>query len=397
MGLQNIKPLNEDHMILSIGPHHPSTHGVLRVVLELDGETIVRSWPEHGFLHTGIEKHAEHLTWQQAMTVLERMDYLSPISNNLGYCLAVERLLGIEAPPRAQVARVILAELQRIASHLVWLGTGGLDLGAMSIFFYCFNCREWILDIMEETTGARMNMTAFRAGGLQQDLPENFVAMVRKFLKDFPPHVKDLHSLLDANPIFKDRLIGTSKISAEKALSLGLTGPNLRGSGVPYDIRKAFPYSGYEQFNFSIPVTTTGDNYGRYLVRMAELDESLRIIEQALNKLPGGEFRVNNPKIALPPKSEVKANMEALIHQFKLVSTGFEVPKGEIYQAVESPRGEIGFYVISDGGTRPARVRVRPPSFYSVHALPSFMDGELIADMVAVIASADPVFGEVDR
>lgn len=397
MGLQNIKPLSEDHMILSIGPHHPSTHGVLRIVIELDGETIVRSWPEHGFLHTGIEKHTESLTWQQAMTVTERMDYLSPISNNLGYCLAIEKLLGIEPPPRAQTARVVLAEIQRIASHLVWLGTGGLDLGAMSVFMYCFNCREWILDIMEEVTGVRMNMTAFRIGGLHRDLPDSFVPMVRKFLADFPSHLQDLHDLLDANPIFKDRLVGTSKVSAERALSLGLTGPNLRGSGVPYDIRKAFPYSGYEQYNFQIPITTTGDNYGRYLVRMAEIEESLKIIHQAVDKLPGGDFRIKDPKIALPPKSEVKTNMEALIHQFKLVSQGFEVPKGEVYQAVESPRGEIGYYVISDGGTKPARVRVRPPSFYSVHALPAMMNGELIADMVAVVASADPVFGEVDR
>ncbi|WP_324667857.1 NADH dehydrogenase (quinone) subunit D [Geochorda subterranea] len=387
----------QERMTVSIGPHHPSTHGVLRLIVELDGETITDAEAEIGFLHTGIEKHAEHLTWQQAITVLDRMDYLSPLSNNLGYVLAVERLLGLEVPRRVQYVRVLLTELQRIASHLVWLGTHGLDLGAQSIFFYCFDLREGILDILEETTGARMNPSYFRVGGLAQDIPPTFARMVDAWLREFPKRMAELRAILDDNPIWLARVKRIGAISAEQALAWGLTGPNLRATGIGYDVRKAFPYSGYEEFDFEVPVGEHGDVYDRYRVRMAEMEQSARIARQALDGLPEGPWRVEDRKIVLPPKEEVKRSMEALIHHFKLVSYGFDVPAGEVYQAIESPRGEIGFYVVSDGGNRPLRVRVRPPSFYNTQALPALMRGHLIADMVAIIASIDPVFGEVDR
>ena len=387
----------QERMTVSIGPHHPSTHGVLRLIVELEGETIADAEAEIGFLHTGIEKHAENLTWQQAITVLDRMDYLSPLSNNLGYVLAVERLLGLEVPRRVQYVRVLLTELQRIASHLVWLGTHGLDLGAQSIFFYCFDLREGILDILEETTGARMNPSYFRVGGLARDIPPTFARMVDAWLREFPKRMAELRAILDENPIWLARVKRIGAISAEQALAWGLTGPNLRATGVAYDVRKAFPYSGYDEFDFEVPVGEHGDVYDRYRVRMAEMEQSARIVRQALDGLPEGPWRVEDRKIVLPPKEEVKRSMEALIHHFKLVSYGFDVPAGEVYQAVESPRGEIGFYVVSDGGNRPLRVRVRPPSFYNTQALPALMRGHLIADMVAIIASIDPVFGEVDR
>lgn len=387
----------QERMTVSIGPHHPSTHGVLRLIVELDGERIAQAEAEIGFLHTGIEKHAENLTWQQAITVLDRMDYLSPLSNNLGYVLAVEKLLGIEVPRRARYVRVLLTELQRIASHLVWLGTHALDLGAQSIFFYCFDLREGILDIFEETAGARMNPSYFRVGGLARDIPPAFARMVQAWLREFPRRMAQLRAILDENPIWLSRIQRVGAISADDAIAWGLTGPNLRASGVAYDVRKAFPYSGYEEFDFEVPVGRHGDVYDRYVVRMAEMEQSARIVQQALEGLPEGPWRVEDRKIVLPPKEEVKRSMEALIHHFKLVSYGFDVPAGEVYQAVESPRGEIGFYVVSDGGNRPLRVRVRPPSFYNTQALPTLLKGHLIADMVAIIASIDPVFGEVDR
>jgi len=386
-----------DRMVVSVGPHHPSTHGVLRLILELEGETVVRADAEIGFLHTGIEKHAEHLTWQQAVTVLDRMDYLSPISNNLGYVLAVERLLGVEVPPRARWVRVLLAELQRIASHLVWLGTHALDLGAQSVFFYAFDLREGILDILEEVSGARMNPSYFRIGGLAQDVTPAFARMVDQWLRRFPQRMAELRDILDENPIWLARVRRVGAISAEQAVALGLTGPNLRACGVNYDVRKAFPYCDYERFQFEVPLGTHGDVYDRYRVRMAEMEQSARIVRQALDGLPEGPWQVADRKLALPPKEELRHSMEALIHHFKLVSYGFDVPAGEVYQAVESPRGEIGFYVVSDGGNRPWRVRVRPPSFYNVQALPRIVEGHPVADMVAIIASIDPVFGEVDR
>lgn len=384
-------------MILSVGPHHPSTHGVLRLVLELEGETIRACRPEVGFLHTGIEKTAEALTWQQAITVIDRMDYLSPLSNNLGYVLAVEKLLGIEVPERARVIRLLMVELQRLASHLAWLGTTALDIGAQSVFFYAMDMRESILDLFEEASGARMNPSYIRIGGLANDIPEGFENLVNDFLDMFPKRYKELRDILDANPIFLDRIKRVGVISKEDAIAWGLTGPNLRATGVAYDVRKAFPYLDYETYDFEVPVGANGDTYDRYIVRMEELWQSYRLCRQALERLPDGPWRIDDRKIVTPPKHEIRQSMEQLIHHFKLVSYGFDVPAGEVYQAVESPRGEIGFYVVSDGKNKPFRVRVRPPSFYNVMALPKMLEGCLIADMVSVIATVDPVFGEVDR
>lgn len=386
-----------DRMVLSVGPHHPSTHGVLRLILELDGETIRGCQPEIGFLHTGIEKNAEALTWQQATTVIDRMDYLSPLSNNLGYVLAVEKLLGVEVPERGRVIRLLMTELQRLASHLAWLGTTALDIGAQSVFFYAMDMREGILDLFEEASGARMNPIYIRVGGLANDIPEGFEKQVEDFLNEFPKRYKELRDLLDANPIFLDRIKRVGIISKEDAIAWGLTGPNLRATGVNYDVRKAFPYLDYETYDFEVPVGVNGDTYDRYMVRMEELWETYRICTQALERLPDGPWRIEDRKIVMPPKHEVRESMEQLIHHFKLVSYGFDVPAGEVYQALESPRGEIGFYVVSDGTNKPWRVRVRPPSFYNTMALPKMLEDCLIADMVSVIATVDPVFGEVDR
>lgn len=392
-----VHTVDGDRMVISVGPHHPSTHGVLRLVLELDGETVVRCTPEVGFLHTGIEKTAENLTWQQANTVVDRMDYLSPLSNNLGYCLAVEKLLQVAVPERATVVRVVLTELQRIASHMAWLGTHGLDLGAQSIFFYAFDLREGVLDILEQTAGQRMNPSYFRIGGLAQDVPANFRDMVNDLLKALPQRMKELRALLSTNPIWLDRTRRVGRITPERAIALGVTGPNLRATGVNYDVRKAFPYCGYEQYDFAVPLGENGDVYDRYVVRMQEIDESAKIVQQAIDRLPEGDWQTSDRKIARPPKAEVRENMEALIHHFKLVSQGFNVPAGEVYVALESPRGEIGFYIVSQGTNKPWRMRVRPPSFYNTFALPAVIEGGLVADMVASIASMDPVFGEVDR
>lgn len=387
----------DDRMIISIGPHHPSTHGVLRLILELDGETVVECVPEVGFLHTGIEKNAEALTWEQAITVIDRMDYLSPLSNNLAYVLAVEKLLGVEVPARATYLRVLLMEIQRMASHLAWLGTTGLDLGAQSIFFYAFDMREGILDIFEEAAGARMNPSYIRIGGLAKDVPEHFNKMVEDYLEKFPKRLADLESILNDNPIFLDRIRRVGQISAENAVAYGLTGPNLRACGVNYDVRKAFPYMNYSEFDFDVPVGTHGDVYDRYHVRLRELKESYKICRQALERIPDGDWKIQDRKLTLPPKEEVRQSMESLIHHFKLVSYGIDVPAGEVYVSIESPRGEIGYYVVSNGKNRPWRVRTRPPSFYNTFALPEMIRGELVADMVAVIATVDPVFGEVDR
>ena len=393
-----VESATDDRMIISVGPHHPSTHGVLRLIVELEGETVVDCVPEIGFLHTGIEKTAEALTWEQAITVIDRMDYLSPLSNNLAYVLGVEKLLGITPPQRATYIRVLLVELQRMASHLAWLGTTGLDLGAQSVFFYAFDMREGILDIFEETSGARMNPSYIRVGGLAQDIPSHFHKMVDEYLTKFPRRLEELEAILNENPIFLDRIRRIGKISAEKAIAYGLTGPNLRASGVKYDVRKAFPYLSYEEFDFDVPVGTEGDVYDRYHVRMAELKESWKICRQALEKItPTGEWRIQDRKLVRPPKHEVRESMESLIHHFKLVSYGFDVPAGEVYVSVESPRGELGYYIVSDGKNKPWRVRTRPPSFYNTFAIPEMIRGELVADMVAVIATVDPVFGEVDR
>lgn len=387
----------EEHMLLSMGPQHPSTHGVLRLLVELDGETVVNLAPDIGFLHTGIEKNMEAKTYTKALVMTDRMDYLAPMSNNLCYILAVEKLLGIEATPRAQAIRVILAELTRIQSHLVWLGTHALDLAAMTVFLYCFREREYLLDIFEMVAGQRMMVSYFRPGGLWRDLPPEFEPAVRQFLDFFPARIADYEALLKHNPIFLQRTKGIGVVSAEDAVAWGLTGPNLRGSGVGWDIRKARPYQGYEQYEFDVPMETDGDVYARYLCRMQEMRESLRIVEQALDNLPGGPVNIDDRKIVPPPRAELGRSMEAVIHHFKLWTEGFSAPEGYVYQSIESPRGEIGCYLRGDGSPKPARVHFRTPSFVNLASLPRMAKGQFVADLVAIIGSIDIVLGEIDR
>ena len=387
-------------MVLSMGPQHPSTHGVLQIMLEIEGETVLKAEPEIGYLHTGIEKSAENLFWSQAQTVVERMDYLAPSSNALCYVLAVERLLGMtdKIPVRANRIRVLQAELTRIASHCVWLGTGCIDLGAISIFFYCFDMRENILDLQEAAGGARMHPNYLRVGGVNGDLPEGYLAKLDALIAKFPGRMKELRDLLQANPIFQDRTIDVGYLSPEDALAWNVTGPALRGSGIAYDVRRAFPYCGYEEYEFDVPTRTEGDAYARFLVRLDEMEQSMRIIEQVRAKLDEpGPVMVDDTKVAAPPKETIALSMEALIHHFKIVSEGFRVPPGDVYQPVEGPRGELGFYVVSDGGNRPYRIRTRPPSLYNLQALKGMAPGAFIADLVVQIGSLDPVFGEVDR
>ncbi|MBV9402256.1 MAG: NADH-quinone oxidoreductase subunit D [Candidatus Eremiobacteraeota bacterium] len=386
-------------MVLSMGPQHPSTHGVLQIMLEIEGESVTKAEPEIGYLHTGIEKSAENLFWTQAQTVIERMDYLAPECNSLCYALAVEKLLGISdrIPERAQQLRVIIAELTRIASHCVWLGTHGIDLGALSIFFYCFDLRENILDVQEAAGGARMHPNYVRIGGLQADLPDGHVERLDALVKKFPGRMRELRAILQKNPIWQDRTIDVGAVTPEQAVSWGLTGPALRASGVAYDVRKAFPYSGYDNYDFDVPTRTEGDAYARFVVRLDEMEQSMRIVEQVRKALKPGPVMIDDPKIAPPPKETIVLSMEALIHHFKVVSEGIRVPPGDVYQAIESPRGELGYYVVSDGNNKPYRVRTRPPSLYNLQALKGIAPGNLIADLVVMIGSLDPVFGEVDR
>lgn len=400
-------------MIVNMGPQHPSTHGVLRLVLELDGETVVACAPVIGYLHTGIEKNTEVRNWVQGVTFVTRMDYLSPIFNELAYCLAVERLLGIEAPPRAQAIRVMLAELNRISSHLVWLATNGMELGALSMMLYGFRERETILDIFELITGLRMNHAYVRPGGLSIDLPDGALDKVKEFAADFPSKLRDYENLLSENPIWLQRNRGIGVLTAEQAIALGVTGPMLRACGVAHDLRKAQPYSGYERFSFDVPTAEAGDSFARYLVRMAEMRESLGIVSQAASELPGGPIMVEDPKIAWPARlalgpdglgnsldyirTIMGESMEALIHHFKLVTEGFKVPAGEVYVPVESPRGELGYHVVSAGGNKPWRVHVRDPSFVNLQSVPYLVQGGLVADVISVIASVDPVMGGADR
>jgi NADH-quinone oxidoreductase subunit D len=387
-------------MVLSMGPQHPSTHGVLQIMLEIEGESVVKAEPEIGYLHTGIEKTAESLFWSQAQTVIERMDYLAPSSNALCYALAVEKLLGItdRIPERAQHVRVLLMELTRIASHCVWLGTHGIDLGAISVFFYCFDLRENVLDMQESTGGARMHPNYVRVGGLNGDLPDGYLDKLDAFIEKFPRRMRELRGLLQANPIFQDRTIDVGFLSVEEAVAWGVTGPSLRGSGIAYDVRKAFPYSGYDTYDFDVPTRTEGDAYARFLVRLDEMDQSHRIIKQARDRLKKpGAVLLDDPKIVAPPKETIALSMEALIHHFKIISEGFRVPPGDVYQSVEGPRGELGYYIVSNGENRPYRVRTRPPSMYNLQALKGIAPGNLIADLVVMIGSLDPVFGEVDR
>jgi NADH-quinone oxidoreductase subunit D len=387
-------------MVLSMGPQHPSTHGVLQIMLEIDGESVVKAEPEIGYLHTGIEKNMENLFWSQGQTNAERMDYLAPSSNALCYVLAVERLLGItdQIPERAKHIRVLNAELTRIASHCVWLGTHGIDLGAISVFFYCFDLRENILDLQEAAGGARMHPNYFRVGGVNGDLPDGYLERVDALIEKFPGRMRELRGLLQANPIFQDRTIDVGILTPEEAVKWSVTGPALRGSGVAYDVRKAFPYTGYDQYDFEIPTRTEGDAYARFLVRLDEMEQSLRIVQQAREKLrQPGPFAIDDAKIVAPPKETIALSMEALIHHFKIVSEGFRVPPGDVYQSVEGPRGELGYYLVSNGENRPYRVRTRPASLYNLQVLKAIAPGNFIADLVVMIGSLDPVFGEVDR
>jgi NADH-quinone oxidoreductase subunit D len=384
-------------MVLNMGPQHPSTHGVLRLVLELDGETVVGCEPHIGYLHTGIEKTAEAKTWWQATTLTDRIDYLCPLTNNLCYVLAVEKLLGLEPPPRAQWLRVLLNELTRLNSHLVWLGTHAMDLGAFTVLLYAFREREDILKMFETVSGQRMMTSYFRVGGLALEPPLDFFARVRKFISYFPSKIDDYEALLTKNRIWIGRTKGVGYISAEDGIALGLTGPCLRAVGVDWDLRKTNPYSSYDKFDFQVPVRTEGDVYARYLVRMDEMRESTKIIAQALEGMPEGPVKADAPHIMLPERERMKTEMEALIYHFKIVTEGFRVPPGEVYQAVESPRGQTAYYVVSDGTTHPFRMYVRSPSFANLQALPKMVEGRLIADLVAVVGSIDIVLGEVDR
>jgi NADH-quinone oxidoreductase subunit D len=390
-------PGKEERVILSMGPQHPSTHGVLRLVLELEGETVLRAIYDIGYLHTGFEKSFESKTYSQGITLTDRMDYLAPLSNNLGFCLATEKLLDLEVPPRAQWIRVLLTELTRIQSHLVWLGTHAIDLGAMSVFLYCFREREEILHIFEAVSGQRMMTSYFRVGGLALEPPLGWLKGVQKFAKSFPTRIDEYEALLTRNPIWLRRTQGVGYISAEDAIAYGLSGPSLRGSGVDWDIRKKQPYSSYEKFDFKVASRPDGDVYGRYLARVEEMRQSLRIVNQAMEGLPEGPVKADAPHIVLPERESMKTSIEALIYHFKIVTEGFHPPIGEVYQAIESPRGELGFYMVSDGSPKPFRCHVRAPSFANLQALPKMIEGRLIADVVACIGTIDIVLGEVDR
>jgi NADH-quinone oxidoreductase subunit D len=387
----------EKTMVLNMGPQHPSTHGVLRLLLEVDGETVVRMVPDIGFLHTGIEKTCEAKFYQQVVPMTDRIDYLCPMINNLTYCLAVEKLLQLEPPPRAQWIRVMLTELTRIASHLVWLGTHALDLGAMTVFLYCFREREDILRIFENVSGQRMMTSYFRIGGLALEPPLDFFDRVKNFARIFPERIDEYENLLTGNPIWLKRTKGVAHISAEDGIALGVSGPSLRGSGVDWDLRRDMPYSSYEKFRFKVPVRTEGDVFARYMCRVDELRESIGIVKQALEGMPEGEIKADAPKVVLPDREKMKTQMEALIYHFKIVTEGFSVPAGEVYQGVESPRGEMGYYVVSDGTAKPYRVHMRSPSYANLHALEQMCVGRLLADVVAAIGSIDIVLGEIDR
>lgn len=391
------RALSGETVLLNMGPQHPSTHGVLRLLLELDGERVVNCIPDIGFLHTGIEKNMEAKTFVQAGVMTDRMDYLNTMGNILVYVLAVEKLVGLDVPPRAQAVRVILTELQRIASHLVWLGTHALDLAAMSVFLYCFREREMILDVLEMCSGQRMMTSYFRPGGLWRDVPPEFEAAVRTILKEFPARIDQYDGLLTKNALWIDRTRGIGVISGEAALRAGLTGPSLRASGPDLDMRRAQPYCGYEQYAFDVPTSTNGDVYDRYLCRMEEMRQSLRIVEQALDRLPAGPFQSDNRKFVPPPRSELGVSMEAVIHHFKLWTEGFAAPEGGVYLPVESPRGLLACYLEGDGGPKAHRVHFRTPSFANMQALPILAKGHLVADLVGIIGSLDIVLGDVDR
>ena len=386
------------YMTINMGPQHPATHGVLRLLLELDGEIVVKAEPHIGYLHRGVEKLSESLTYPQALTMTDRLDYTSALSNNLAYCLAVEKLLDINVPKRAQYLRVLFAELQRIAAHLLWVATHALDIGAMTVLFYAFRERETILETLELVTGARLTPSFIRIGGLAGDIPDTFLPRVKNFVEDFPKRVDDYETLLTENIIWKKRTKNIAPMSGEECINYGVTGPVLRASGVYYDVRKAYPYSSYEDFDFEIPLGKHGDVYDRYLVRLKEMRQSNRIVKQAMEKLPEGPIAAFDALQVVPPaKEEVGRDIAALIRHFKIMQEGFRPPCGEVYASVESSKGELGFYIISDGSNKPFRMKIRPPSFVNLGALPKMIEGQMVADVVAAIGSIDIVLGEIDR
>ncbi len=387
----------ESQMTISMGPQHPSTHGVLRLELVLDGEVVVKTTPDIGYLHTGMEKLFEYKKYQQGIVITDRMDYLNPLGNNLAYVMAAEKLLQLEIPERGQVIRVLMCELQRIASHMVWLGTHALDIGAMSVFFFCFRQREKILNMIEAASGGRMTPSYFRIGGLMMDLPAGFERRCKQFLEDFPAAMEQFETLVSGNTLFQSRTKEVGYISKEDAISWGLTGPCLRGSGVELDLRKHNPYTGYETYDFDIPVETDCDVWARFRVRMRELYESEKIVRQALERLKPGPIKADAPKVVLPDRDDKRKHMDSLIHHFLIVAEGFNVPEGEVYLPIEASKGELGVYMKSNGGPKPDRVHFRGPSFVNLSALPDMVEGELIADVVAVIGSLDIVLGEIDR
>jgi NADH-quinone oxidoreductase subunit D len=387
----------DQHMVLNMGPQHPSTHGVLRLVLEVDGEIIVRLYPEIGYLHTGIEKTCEAKFYQQVVPLTDRVDYLGPMANNLCYCLAVEKLLELEIPERAQWLRVMFTELTRLNSHLIWLGTHAMDIGALTVFLYTFREREDILRIFEEVSGQRMMTSYFRIGGLSMEPPLGLLEKIQAFIKTFPEKIDEYSNLLTGNPIFRNRLMGVGMFSAEDAIALAITGPTMRASGIDFDLRRDMPYSSYEKFQFEVPVSTGSDCWARYEVRLLEMRESVKIVQQALDGMPEGPVKADAPKIVLPDREKMKTQMEALIHHFKIVTEGFNVPAGEVYQGIESGHGQMGYYVVSDGTAKPYRVHMRYPGFASLQALETMCKGRMLADVVAVIGSIDIVLGEIDR
>jgi NADH-quinone oxidoreductase subunit D len=385
-------------MVLNMGPQHPSTHGVLRILLELDGETVVKAVPDCGYLHTGIEKSCEDKTYSQAITLTDRMDYLNPLGNNLVYCMAVEKLLNLEVPKRAQYIRVMMVELQRISSHLVWLGTHAIDLGAMTVFLYCFREREEILKIFEMFAGQRMMTSYIRIGGVALQPPAGWRQAIERFLKYMPSRVDEYETLLTENRIWMGRTKNIGYISAEDAIALSMTGPTIRAAGVAYDNRKLFPYSSYDEFEFDVPTRTDSDCFGRYMIRVAEMRESLKIVRQALDKITDdGAIKAEAPGIVPPQREKMKTEMEALIYHFKIFTEGFSPPAGEAFVTVESPRGELGCFIASDGSPKPLRVHFRSPSFINLQALPKLVEGQLISDVIACIGTIDIVLGEVDR
>jgi len=395
---QNNSRIATRELTLNMGPQHPATHGVLRLVLELDGETIVKCTPHIGYLHRGVEKLSEHSTYFQIIPLTDRLDYISSMANNIGYCIAVERLFGIEVPERAQYIRTIVGEMTRIANHLLWLATHALDIGAMTVFLYCFREREKILDLFERLCGARLTVSYPRIGGVRNDVDGKWLEDLYSFTEEFPGRIKQYETLIDRNRIWLRRTKGVGVISAEEAINWGLSGPALRGSGVPYDVRKFMPYGVYDKVNWEVPTGKNGDVYDRYRVRMEEFRQSNSIIRQCIEKIPAGPIMANAPKFILPPKDKVLTDMEHLIHQFVLITKGPQTaPEGEIYSAIEAPKGELGFYIVSDGKGKPYRMRIRAPSFVHISALPKLCEGGLVADVIANIGSIDIVLGECDR